>query len=136
MGEFYVWNDAELGLAVEEMDKEHQELVKKMNALHDSVESKTLPALVLVKLEDLASYTVKHFADEEAYMAKIKFPELSSHKIIHQQLLRQFSTHLEEFKKTKVLGPEFFSFLKIWLTGHIRGIDMKYSKFSKAKAAS
>ena len=133
MAEFYTWNDKELGLAVKEMDDEHKMLVAKMNALYRGVELKESPDKIGKLVKDLAEFTVKHFSDEEAYMEKINFPGLATHKIIHQQLLAQFKTYSEEFQKTKTLSPAFFNFLKVWLTSHIRGIDKKYSDHSHAK---
>lgn len=135
MSEFYVWTEAELGLNVADMDKEHQQLIDRMNALYRGAQNK-LPANELQGLiDDLAQFTVKHFSDEEAYMESVNFPGLATHKIIHQQLLTQFQGYVDEFKKTKNISPSFFNFLKVWLTSHIRGIDMKYSVFLKKKPA-
>lgn len=137
MKTFYTWTQEELGLNVQEMDAEHQELIAKMNTLFDSVEAKKPPATILSHIDALAAFTVKHFADEEAYMQKIGFEGLATHKIIHQQLLSQFTGFVDEFKAKKVLNPGFFNFLKVWLTSHIRGIDMKYAskKEGSGKAA-
>ena len=133
---FYVWTAEELGLEVEKMDQEHQELVKRMNALYDGVEEEQSPSQIQNLIDDLAEYTVQHFADEEAYMEEIGFTGLATHKIIHQQLLKQFAEHVENFKKQQKVQPEFFNFLKVWLTAHIKGIDMKYSNFVKEQKAS
>ena len=136
MADFYIWSDAELGLNVREMDKEHQELVLRMNDLYNGVENKVPTKQVQALIDSLAQYTVKHFTDEEAYMEKLGFPGLPTHKIIHQQLLTQFGNFVEEFKKTSVVTPAFFEFLKVWLTSHIKGIDKKYSEFTQAKKAA
>ena len=134
MSNYFQWTKEEFGLDVPAMDSEHQELIDKMNALYDGVQEKK-SFLELQKLvDDLAAYTVKHFADEEAYIEKIKFEGLATHKIIHQQLLKQFKEFVVEFNTKKALSDAFFSFLKVWLTSHIRGIDMKYAK-GQAKAS-
>lgn len=136
MSEFYTWTAAELGLDIHEMDDEHQVLIKKMNALYAAVDQKKGASELGALVTDLAQYTVKHFADEEAYMEKIGFDGLPTHKIIHQQLLSQFNTFVDEFKKSQSLSPAFFNFLKVWLTSHIRGIDKKYSDFKHKKKAA
>lgn len=133
MADFYIWKAEELGLNVNEMDKEHQVLISKMNALYNGVENNATLSQIKHLIDDLSQYTVKHFADEEAYMAQINFPGLETHKIIHKQLLSQFNNYIEQFKKNQKIGNDFFNFLKVWLTSHIRGIDMKYSDFSKEK---
>ncbi len=136
MAEFYTWTQAELGLNVTEMDREHQELIARMNTLYKTAQNKADTVAMGQALADLAAFTVKHFADEEAYMEKIGFPGLPTHKLIHQQLLSQFNGYAEEFKKTNTLSDSFFNFLKVWLTSHIRGIDMKYADHSRAKKAA
>jgi hemerythrin-like metal-binding protein len=135
MTDFYIWTEAELGLHIHEMDSEHQELIKRMNALYASATKKAPVTELQSRIDDLASYTVKHFADEEAYMAKIGFAGLATHKLIHEQLLSQFNSFVEEFKKNGAVSEKFFNFLKVWLTSHIRGIDMKYSDFKLGKKA-
>lgn len=136
MSEFYKWTAEELGLGVAEMDKEHQILIDKMNALYKASEKKASEVDLQKLVDDLAAYTIQHFADEEAYMGKIQFQGLETHKIIHKQLLSQFQEHIEKFKITKEFTPAFFNFLKVWLTSHIRGIDMKYADFQKKVKAS
>jgi len=133
MADYFVWNESEFGLKVHEMDNEHIELIRRMNKLHKAWEAKASFEQIMGYIQDLVNYTVQHFSDEEAFMAKINFEGAAIHKIIHQQLLNQFQTHVEEFKSSKVLSETFFNFLKVWLSGHIKGIDMKYSQaFRKA----
>lgn len=133
MAEFYTWTKEELGLDVKEMDEEHQTLIHKMNALYASVQDKKSTGEIEKCINDLAEFTVKHFADEEAYMTKTGFAGLATHKIIHQQLLTQFKEHVDSFKKTQTVSQSFFNFLKVWLTGHIRGIDRKYADHAHKK---
>lgn len=133
MADFFTWTAAELGLGVQEMDKEHQVLIAKMNALHSGYEQKLPASKLQALLADLAQYTVKHFSDEETHMEKIKFSGLAAHKVIHQRLLAQFNDYVVEFQKTNTVNPALFNFLKVWLSGHIRGIDMRYADFGRTK---
>lgn len=134
MGEpFFKWSDSELGLGVREMDREHQELVQRMNALYEAVQNKEGLSHLKTLVQALADYTVKHFADEEAHMEKMGFSGLATHKIMHKQLLQQFGQYVDEFKKTGTISERFFSFLRVWLTSHIRGIDMKYAEEGRGK---
>lgn len=110
------------------MDDEHQELIKKMNRVHDLHLAKASTSEIQMALDDFAGFTIKHFSDEEAYMEKINFAGLETHKVIHQQLLKQVTEYLNEFKASGTLTDSFFNFLSVWLTSHIKGIDMKYSK--------
>jgi hemerythrin len=132
MSDFFVWKDAQLNLNVAEMDQEHKELVRKMNALHHGAESKASKRELETLIKDLAQFTVKHFADEEKFMESTGFPGLNLHKVIHKQLLKQFNDHVEAFKSSGTLSPGFFNFLSVWLTGHIRGIDRQYADHAHA----
>lgn len=133
MADFFTWTAAELGLGVQEMDKEHQVLIAKMNALFAGVEQKLPAPRLQALLADLGQYTVKHFAAEEIHMEKMKFPGVAAHKVIHQRLLTQFNDYAVEFQKTNTVNPALFNFLKVWLSGHIRGIDMRYADFGRTK---
>jgi hemerythrin len=134
MADFFKWDPTQFSVKVKSMDDEHQELIRKMNALHAANERKAEKAELERLLNDFAGYTVKHFADEEAYMASVNFSGLETHKVIHKQLLGQVTEHVAAFQKTGEFTPAFFNFLSVWLTSHIRGIDSKYGA-AKTKAA-
>ena len=121
------WND-NFDVGVEAMNDEHKVLIEIMNRLHDLVENDASRLEQKKALEELGQYTVKHFADEEAYMASIGWDGLATHKLIHQKLLADFGTHKAAFDDGGELTSKFFAFLKIWLKAHIQGIDKKYGR--------
>ena len=132
---YFEWN-SNLDLGVDSMNDEHKHLIDLMNKLHALNESKSPHATLLRAVDDLAGYTVKHFADEEAFMASVNFPGLATHKLIHQQLLQQLSEQRDAFAQAGGTVPDaFFKFLKHWLSAHIKGIDMKYGRHANANAA-
>lgn len=131
MADYFQWDPKTLSVNVGEMDGEHQVLIQKMNKLHAAREAKADRATLDRLVDDFAGYAAKHFADEEAFMAKIQFAGLSTHKAIHSMLLKQVGEHVATYKKSGVLTDGFFSFLALWLRAHIQGVDVKYS----AKAA-
>ena len=74
--------------------------------------------------------------DEEAYMASVNFAGLASHKLIHADLLKTFSDHAGTIRANGGEVPSgFLMFLKLWLTAHIKGIDMKYAPTMPLKMA-
>ena len=133
MSDFFEWNPEKLSVHVSAMDDEHQILIKKMNALHAAHVAKVGRDELGRLVSDLGSYTAKHFADEEAYMARIGYEGLEMHKLIHKKLLEQLGEHVTAFGKTGVLGEAIFPFLSFWLTAHIRGIDRKYTPSATAQ---
>ena len=132
MSKFFEWDQAKFGLGVAEMDREHQLIVGYMNQLHSQYVAKAPYADLSRTMNALAAATHKHFADEEAYMARIGFPDLAKHRLIHHNLLDRVLAHKVEFERVQRLGDEFFAFLKMWLKAHICGIDVKYSAHALA----
>ena len=127
MYEKFEWEDR-YNLNVMTMDSEHKVLIKKMN--HLSAACKESDPNLKEIFDDFAKYVEKHFLSEEEYMQSIGFPDLNSHKLIHQNLLEKVGTFKSQLESSGSLDDEFFKFLKFWLSSHICGIDMKYSKFT------
>ncbi len=119
----------ELCTGVDLMDDEHGELVKRMNHLvqvlseDSSAENEDQ---VRAAYSDLASYAIQHFADEEKFMESISYPDLESHKAIHQDLLAKVTAFGDLIGTPKFDGFELTSFLKSWLMKHILAVDKKY----------
>ena len=127
---FFEWSN-KLDVGVAEMNQEHKQLIHLMNTLHQQKSEGASFDQLSQSLSALGAYTQKHFADEEAYMSKIQMPNLETHKIIHKNLLEKFTTHVNQFKQSKVLPPEFFDFLTFWLNAHIQGIDSGYGQHAQ-----
>jgi len=136
MSGFFEWDNGKYGLDVREMDAEHQKLIALMNTLRVLYEKHAGAAELGEALGELATYTAKHFADEEAYMTKIEYPELRVHAGVHKNLLARVSEYATEFRKMGKLSDAFFMFLKMWLKAHICGVDMKYSQHARKTHAA
>lgn len=129
MSNYFQW-DARYDIGVPDMNREHQKLIDLMNQLHKHHEAHASKEVIARTVDALFNYTKTHFAHEEAYMAKIKYPELKVHQLVHKDLLEKLVGHKSEFDAKGVLSDSFFSFLKRWLAAHIMGIDKKYSEHS------
>jgi hemerythrin-like metal-binding protein len=128
------WNEA-LDIGVHDMNNEHKGLLDYMNKLYDLHNSKAKSYELKMILDKLKNATVDHFAHEEAYLDKIGWSNANTHKLIHKNLLNEFSTHYTKFETEGKLTEEFFRFLKFWLGAHIQGIDKKYGDFVNKKTA-
>lgn len=126
MSSFFEWDNGKYSLNVHEMDAEHRKLVGLMNTLHQLHEQGAGATELGRALGEFVNFTVKHFADEEAYMAKIGYPELRVHAGVHKSLLARVTEYAGEFKAKGKLTDPFFMFLKTWLKAHICGVDAKY----------
>ncbi len=119
--------DNSLDVGVAKMNDEHQQILALMNQIYDARESGQKGPEVLHLVDRLGEVTIAHFRDEEAYMEETGYPGITSHKLIHKDLLNKFTGFATEIRAKGGEVPEkFLTFLKLWLTAHIRGIDMKY----------
>ena len=119
MSEFLQWNQS-FDLGIGEMNDEHKQLINIMNKLYTEAEQKASRESLAHTVKDLVTYTLKHFSDDEAYMARVGYPKQETHKLIHKDLVPRFQKHIEHFEKFEVLQLYFFDFLQLWLSAHIR----------------
>lgn len=121
------------------MDDEHKILVDKINflvaRLEDQYEKKDKISLYNA-FKDLAGYTREHFHHEEKFMESIQYPQLNSHKKIHEKLLNQVARYGEQIEKGTLDDQKLISFLRNWLISHIMGVDMQYADHYKEKKAA
>lgn len=136
MANFFEWDAARYGLQLPEMDEEHQAIIASMNRLHTLHESSAKREDLRKELERLVALTTRHFADEEAYMNRIGYPDLHKHKLIHKGLLEKIMHHKQQFDGTGICTEEFFVFLKMWLKSHICGIDVQYAAHGRKGMAA
>ena len=133
---FFKWDREKLTTYVDAMDDEHQKLISLMNQLYTQYEAKASHSELSRILKELAAWTVTHFEHEEKFFDKLPYDRAAVHKHIHQTLLADLKKHQAEFEKSKVLSPDFFIFLKTWLTAHIIGVDKKYGMIAICKTKS
>ncbi len=126
------WSD-ELDIHVDGMNDQHKIILKYMNTLYDHATTNNSFESNAETITELAEYTVKHFKEEEEFMESINYNGLESHKVIHQDLLKKFTKHVERMKAAGEVDQSFFSFLKLWLSAHIKGLDMKYGHAANAE---
>ena len=117
------------------LDNEHRELIDAINRLYEAVRDKRGEEVLGDILGMMESYTVDHFAHEEALMDKYGFSGLEEHKKAHQELIKA----VEELKEkastgTEDLARQLLKFLRYWLLEHIVEVDKKYGSFLEARA--
>lgn len=123
----FAWDPKLYDVGVAAMNNQHQGLIKLMNLIHDR-NAANAPKDELAKLlGQLGELTTRHFKEEEAYMDSVQFADAKTHKMIHAKLLADFGTHVQKFSAGNGhIGPEFFSFLSLWLRSHIQHLDTRY----------
>lgn len=128
--------DSSLDIGVRDMNRDHQAILDAMNAIHDAIGAGETGQRIIARVQRLGEITARHFADEEAFMRRTNFPELQTHCGVHQKLLRDFGDHAARISASGGrVSPEFFSFLRLWLSAHIKCVDRKYGDHAARKAA-
>jgi len=124
----FEWRE-EFNLGVEEIDKEHQRLFKiinKISAIRE--EEKNSQWACQEGIKYFKSHTVKHFADEEAYMASIGYEGLEQHRRIHQGFrtytLPALERELEQANYSDETVDHFLGVCAGWLIGHTLTEDL------------
>lgn len=133
----FVWNDR-LETKIKMIDDEHQILVDKINKLVAALEMHLVDhdnKKLLESFDDMASYTIEHFTDEERFMQSFQYPQFESHKKIHEKLLNEVGNFRDQITKNALDHKILVNFLRNWLVSHIMGVDMQYARtFHEAKS--
>ncbi len=128
------WNPT-LELGVEQMDRQHRQLVKILNELHQAMRAGSQPRELMRVMEELILYTKYHFATEERLMAEASYPALPSHKQKHLALTAKVEEYAAEVLKGRAtVSLTILQFLKDWLNRHILGTDREFAEFVKARS--
>lgn len=118
---------------IEIIDDEHRELFRITNSAYDVLKNDFLPDKFdhIVKiLEELKEYTIKHFADEEAYMEQIQYKRRFSQVIDHAKFIEKIdSLDLDHLDRNQTEGlVQILDFLSDWLVHHIVEKDVLIGK--------
>ena len=109
------------------IDKQHQQLFKlaKQAAIliHKQVDSNEIKAILM----ELFDYMKFHFRDEEAYMEKIGYPNLSAHIEIHKDMIERVTDLIQNIKYD--FKQKLAIIARDWLVEHIMKEDMKIERW-------
>ena len=119
----FVWQE-DYRIGVDVIDKEHQRLFKIINKLFAFSDQEDKIFWVCQEgIKYFKAHTLKHFAEEEAYMRKIGYQGYEIHKSLHDNLQNQTLPALEEEMEAQDYSAESIQhFLGIcvgWLNVHI-----------------
>lgn len=101
-----VWKD-EFSIGVDTIDKEHKRLFKIINKLFAfSEEDKKSQWACQEGIKFFKDHAMKHFADEEEYMASIDYKDIQIHKHIHAGFRNNTLPALEEELERSDYSPD------------------------------
>jgi hemerythrin len=128
----------EFRTGIETIDNQHQQLVDMVNhlgrirgaAFKDSKNRKAATGHVVA---EMLSYTISHFAFEEALMQDANYKLYESHKRAHDLFVTRANKYRQRFSAGEDIIDELFDMLNRWLFNHIRNDDMAYTPALKTK---
>jgi hemerythrin len=127
----------EYSVQIPEIDAQHKRLFALAFELHEAMAQGKGRTVLEQSLAQLVDYTKVHFAKEEQFMGKYRYPELAAHKAQHDQLTAQVIELQKEFSAgNTMLTVSLMTFLKNWLEHHIAGSDQQYSVYIRGMRAA
>ncbi len=122
------WTDA-LSLRIPAIDAQHRRIIDMINALHEAHRRGDADEAVIRRiLGEMMDYVAVHFETEEAYMTRFQYPEIQTHRALHNVFIdkiHQFRGKMHEEPGPLLLG-EMLEYLRQWWVGHIQGTDTQY----------
>ena len=122
--------DSRFRLGIDAVDKEHEELVNMLNHVSELLDNNKLHEATKYFTENLSDYVDEHFANEEAFMASIGYPQLEAHKKTHKKFVDSFNElkpKLEQFDEDAFRKSLLNTFL--WLISHTGKTDKDYADY-------
>jgi len=126
---FTEWN-AEYSVKIKLFDDQHQGLFKLLDSLYNALHMGKGKSILGNIIDELELYTITHFRDEEEYLQQHNYPKFSSHIAEHKIFTDKIVHFRSELELQNVGLPiAVATFLRDWLTIHIKINDKEYSQF-------
>jgi len=132
------WSD-DLSVGIQEIDKQHKELIARVNALGKAMQEGRGQQEIGATLAFLGEYVVKHFGDEEKRMARHNYPGLAAHQLQHHMFVSSFTGLKRQYEQQGASSPlllHLHSRVSEWLVNHIKNTDQLFGQFTCGKVAA
>ena len=127
--ELFQWKDC-YSTYIPVIDGQHKLLLSCINKLHNGMQNDSDKSLLLEILDDLTGYAFTHFATEEMYFTRTRYPLAVKHMEEHQQ----FRQTVIKLRDAVLDGKAFIDialleYLKTWLVEHIQRMDVGFAPY-------
>lgn len=125
-----------LAVGVREVDEQHQEIFRRVDALTQALISKRGAEVVGPIFDFLGEYVVEHFGAEESLMRLHRYPQRAEHEAEHRRFVEDYTALRSEWARDGATG---FLLVKLnnrvaqWLTSHISRTDRELGSFLQQK---
>ena len=123
--DLFIWTEA-LATGNPSIDEDHQELVRRVNAVLESIARQQNGHALSAALRALVAHAKEHFASEEGEMKRIGFRPMHAHAAEHAKLLNQVQALQERLQAgARIDQMELYRLLSRWVKDHIREFDVE-----------
>lgn len=115
-------------VGIDEIDAQHRRLIEFVAAIipGDTIGSGAV-------LDEMLKQAARHFASEEAFMARIGYPDLPEHAVEHKMLTQILAAYGRELESGKTDVEALKHFMFRWLIDHIVDDDRKIGEFFRGR---
>jgi hemerythrin len=131
------WSDR-LSVGVKGIDRQHRELLGRVNALFDAIGSRDAGRNVEELLCFMEKYVHRHFLCEEKLMRRHHYPAYAQHLGQHQRFLDELARIDAQFERsglTEAVVMGMSGYITEWLTGHFLVDDRLLAEYLKSGTA-
>ena len=114
------------------IDRQHQELFARMNALLVAMNARRGQEEIERLLGFLSGYVVQHFGAEEALMRQHAYDGMAAHVAEHQGFEAEMRRMVDAYRKSGASASMVIALnhrLRDWLLGHVGRMDTKLAAF-------
>jgi hemerythrin-like metal-binding domain len=129
-----IWNPS-LNVNIDIIDTQHKKLFELANDFYSELYKGADKACLLVKIDELISYSNFHFQTEENLLVHSNYSGLPSHASEHKQFLDELTALKSRvISENMVISVEIINFLRNSIIDHIFVSDRNMAKFMVASA--
>jgi len=112
---------------IETIDDQHHTIASMLNRLNFSLKNNDSRDNVELQLNELVSFTIFHFTNEERLMAEHGYPDALGHGASHQHLINEVGYLKQRLEQ----GGELLllQWLKDWFLAHVTSSDMALGEY-------
>ena len=127
------WN-SRYNTGIQAIDDQHQELFRLVDLLRRMVQEGSPRPEIEGVLAELLACTQRHFATEEAFMARTSYPDFNQHLAEHASMLASLHELLAKFRESQeAMALMVPTFMEGWLKHHISDGDFGFVSYLKAR---
>ena len=128
----FTW-DGSFSVNIPSIDAQHKKLVGIVNELHAALQNGNSDEVLNNIFKELLDYTHEHFAYEEKLFDKYFYAGSTEHKRKHKYIFDEVNRMKTKGSQKTIVSLELMTFLRKWLTKHIKVTDKEYSEYLLSK---